>query len=225
MKRLFAIFAAVLAAVALAACGSSGAKADGAGHNAADVMFAQNMITHHRQAIAMAGLAATRASSPKVKELASRIEKAQDPEITTMTGWLNAWHEPTPAPSAAPGMGGMSGMHHGGASTMPMASGTPGGGMSMSGMPMATATPSTTSHPPMAGMMSDEDMTKLAASSGRDFDRMFLTMMIAHHRGAVTMATAEERDGQYGPAKQLATRIRTSQTAEITEMNGLLTTI
>jgi uncharacterized protein (DUF305 family) len=54
---------------------------------------------------------------------------------------------------------------------------------------------------------------------------MFLTMMIAHHRGAVTMATAEERDGQYGPAKQLAIRIRTSQTAEITEMNGLLTTI
>jgi len=95
----------------------------------------------------------------------------------------------------------------------------------MSGMPMA-ASPSMPRGSTMDGMMmSNEDMARLAAATGRAFDRMFLTMMIAHHRGAVTMATAEERDGQYGPAKQLATRIRTSQTAEITEMNGLLTTI
>jgi len=234
MKRLSAIFAGVLAALALAACSSVDAKADGpsvagSDHNTADVTFAQNMIAHHRQAIEMAGLAATRAASPQVKELAGRIEKAQGPEITTMTGWLDSWHEPTTAPSSESGMGGM---HVGTASAMPthsampMHTGTPmSGGTNMSGMPMATATPPTTSGPAMGGMMSDEDMAMLAAASGRDFDRMFLTMMIAHHKGAVTMATAEERDGQYGPARQLATSIRTSQTAEITAMNGLLTTI
>ncbi|WP_241841467.1 DUF305 domain-containing protein [Pseudofrankia sp. BMG5.36] len=108
---------------------------------------------------------------------------------------------------------------------MPMTTGMPmSGGMNMSGMPMATTTP-TASGPSMDGMMSAQDMAKLAAASGRDFDRMFLTMMTAHHNGAVAMATTEERDGRYGPARQLATSIRTSQTAEITEMNGLLAKI
>ncbi|WP_372497075.1 DUF305 domain-containing protein [Streptomyces shenzhenensis] len=41
---------------------------------------------HHRQALEMASLAAGRASSARVKGLATRIEKARDPEITTTTG-------------------------------------------------------------------------------------------------------------------------------------------
>jgi uncharacterized protein (DUF305 family) len=40
-------------------------------HNDQDVMFAQMMIPHHRHAIEMAGLAATRASSAEVKQLAA----------------------------------------------------------------------------------------------------------------------------------------------------------
>jgi uncharacterized protein (DUF305 family) len=38
------------------------------------------------------------------------------------------------------------------------------------------------------GMMSDEDMGALMDASGADFDRMWLTMMIAHHEGAIEMA-------------------------------------
>ena len=56
--------------------------------NDADVMFAQMMIPHHEQAVEMADLAATRASDPEVKELATKIKAAQDPEIQTMKGWL-----------------------------------------------------------------------------------------------------------------------------------------
>ena len=226
MKRLFAIVAAALAAITLAAC-SGAAKADGpsaggSDHNAADVTFVQHMIAHHRQAIEMARLAATRASSPQVKQLATQIEKAQGPEITVMTSWLDRWHEPAALPTAHM----MSGMTTGGASSMPMPSGMPmGGGRGMSGMPMA-ASPSKPRGSTMDGMMmSNEDMARLAAATGRAFDRMFLTMMIAHHRGAVTMATAEERDGKHPPARRLATSIRTSQTAEIGEMNSLLAKI
>lgn len=65
--------------------------------------FAKKMIPHHRQAVAMAEMAFTRASSPQVKSLASRIEAAQAPEIETMTGWLKKWGEDVPSGS----MGGM----------------------------------------------------------------------------------------------------------------------
>ncbi len=73
--------------------------------NQADVEFAQMMIVHHQGALDMARLAAGRAGSPKVAELARRIEAAQQPEIETMTGWLDQWGaEPLAEAGAMPGM-------------------------------------------------------------------------------------------------------------------------
>jgi uncharacterized protein (DUF305 family) len=46
--------------------------------------------------------------------------------------------------------------------------------------------------------------------------------MIEHHTGAVAMAKTELADGTNPAARQLATNIQTSQTAEIAEMRGLL---
>lgn len=99
--------AAVLAAalITLAACGGSDDGDTSAGHNDADVMFAQQMIPHHQQAVEMAELAESRAESQEVKDLAADIEAAQGPEIETMTGWLEEWDEDVPAE-------GMSGMDH-----------------------------------------------------------------------------------------------------------------
>jgi uncharacterized protein (DUF305 family) len=65
-------------------------------HNAADVTFAQDMIPHHQQAVEMSQLAADRAESAEVLELAEEIEGAQAPEITLMTGWLQEWDEDVP---------------------------------------------------------------------------------------------------------------------------------
>lgn len=79
----------------LAAC-STGNDDAAAGHNDADATFALQMIPHHRQAIEMAELAQTRAESQEVKDLAADIEAAQDPEIQTMTGWLESWGEDVP---------------------------------------------------------------------------------------------------------------------------------
>ena len=42
-------------------------------------------------------------------------------------------------------------------------------------------------HHKMAGMATAEQMAALAAAESTDFDRLFLTLMIAHHDGAVTM--------------------------------------
>ncbi|MCX4624628.1 DUF305 domain-containing protein [Streptomyces albogriseolus] len=119
---------AAAAALVLAACGGNGdtgtavtspspttsASVPAGEHNQADVTFAQGMIPHHRQAIVMAGMAETRASSSDVKALASQIKKAQDPEIKTMSAWLTAWGENVPQ-----GMDEMDGMDHGDASSMP----------------------------------------------------------------------------------------------------------
>ena len=74
----------------------------------------------------------------------------------------------------------------------------------------------------MPGMMSDADMTKLKAASGAAFDKQFLTMMIAHHQGAITMSKDELAKGSNSDAKTLAQKIITAQQAEIDTMNGLL---
>ncbi|MBK3639253.1 MULTISPECIES: DUF305 domain-containing protein [Streptomyces] len=196
VRRTALVATAVTAALVLAGCGndsggdsgssghhasaSASASSGAAAHNDQDMAFAQGMIPHHQQALEMARLAAGRASSPQVKDLASRIEKAQDPEIRTMNGWLKSW-----------GMG--------------MSSAMPGMG-----------------HSAMPGMMDAKDMAGLKKMSGKDFDSMFLTMMIEHHKGAVAMAGTEKAKGSYGPAKSMAGDIVDAQTAEITEMNKLL---
>lgn len=110
---------ALTAGLVLAACGSttttnnnrpdmgtaaSASNSASATSNDADVTFTQQMIPHHQQAVVMAALADTRASDPEVKKLAAQIKAAQGPEITTMTGWLNAWGKPAPAASTAHGM-------------------------------------------------------------------------------------------------------------------------
>jgi uncharacterized protein (DUF305 family) len=78
------------------------------------------------------------------------------------------------------------------------------------------------SHANMPGMMSAEDMTALEGASGREFDEMFLTMMIEHHTGAIEMAKTEESDGTYDEAVELATTIQQEQADEIALMEQLL---
>ncbi|MFB7939895.1 DUF305 domain-containing protein [Streptomyces sp. NPDC056049] len=74
----------------------------------------------------------------------------------------------------------------------------------------------------MAGMMSEQDMKKLADAKGKDFDRAFAELMIAHHEGAVKMAQDEQKDGANTEAKALAGEVVRAQTAEITELRKIL---
>ncbi|WP_307854112.1 DUF305 domain-containing protein [Streptomyces tagetis] len=59
---------------------------------------------------------------------------------------------------------------------------------------------------------------ELEGASGAAFDRMFLTMVIAHHEGAVEMAEAELAQGRHGPARAMAEDVVSAQIAEIAEM-------
>ena len=60
----------------------------------------------------MSGLAGTRAASPKVKDIARRIESAQEPEITRMKGFFKDWDVQAPKDSHGE-HGGMAGGHPG----------------------------------------------------------------------------------------------------------------
>lgn len=75
------------------------------------------------------------------------------------------------------------------------------------------------------GMMSHQEMSALDDATGDEAARLFLEGMTIHHDGAVAMATTETRDGQNPDAIALAARIIESQTAEITEMKALLSSL
>lgn len=100
-----------------------------------------------------------------------------------------------------------------GAPTMPAAPGMDHGGMDHGGMPG------------MAGMMSAQDMEALQNADGADASRLFLTQMITHHQGAVTMAQTEITSGAFAPAVALARSIVTGQQKEIDEMQSMLASI
>ena len=88
------------------------------------------------------------------------------------------------------------------------------GGMDMGGMDMGSGG--------MTGMMSQEDMDMLSAANGAEFDSMWLTMMIEHHKGAIEMAQIELADGSNADAKELASTIVDAQQSEISTMESLL---
>jgi uncharacterized protein (DUF305 family) len=80
----------------------------GAGFTVADVRFIQNMIGHHAQAIRMTEMAASRGASPRLLELARKIDISQRDEIALMEQWLTERKQPLPGAahqhSMMPGM-------------------------------------------------------------------------------------------------------------------------
>ncbi|MBT2538459.1 DUF305 domain-containing protein [Arthrobacter sp. ISL-69] len=90
---------------------SSSAPAASAEFNDADTMFAQMMIPHHAQAVAMSETMLKKEGIPAtVTDLATKIKAAQGPEIEKMTGWLQSWGQPTQMPTDMASGHSMSGM-------------------------------------------------------------------------------------------------------------------
>jgi uncharacterized protein (DUF305 family) len=77
----------------------------------------------------------------------------------------------------------------------------------------------------MAGMLTDAELQQLAASRGRDFDRLFLQLMIRHHEGALSMVAdllASPRAAQDVDVNVLANDVENTQMAEIELMLQML---
>ena len=72
------------------------------------------------------------------------------------------------------------------------------------------------------GMDQSDATGDLTGRTGKDFDRQFLTLMIADHRSAVDMAEVEQEQGLNEAAVELSGTIATSQTAEMDEMRAMI---
>jgi len=135
-----------------------------------DVLFMQNMIPHHAQAVELADLVDTRSNLKELVDVAGRIGVTQADEIKFMEDWLKERGEPL-------------------------------------------------------GMASPEDMAKLATLEGTEFDQLWLTLMITHHEGALTMVEdlTDQPGSAYDPVLfEFTNDIINDQTDEIERMSAVL---
>ena len=80
----------------------------------------------------------------------------------------------------------------------------------------------------MPGMLTDVQMKQLDQARGADFDKLFLTFMIQHHRGAVSMVS--DLFGTYGAGQdetvfKFASDVNVDQSTEIERMQKMLATL
>ena len=83
-------------------------------------------------------------------------------------------------------------------------------------------------HAMTAGMLTPEQMTQLEAAKGAEFDRLFLTFMIQHHRGAIAMV--KDLFGTPGAAQdltvfKLARDVNVDQETEVERMAQMLSAL
>ena len=79
----------------------------------------------------------------------------------------------------------------------------------------------------MPGMLTHEQLTRLEQARGAEFDRLFLTLMIQHHEGALTMVRelfSSQGAGQDATIFRFASDVEADQTAEIDRMRSMLAT-
>jgi uncharacterized protein (DUF305 family) len=177
----------------------------------ADVEFMSGMIHHHAQALVMGRLAPTHGASPTIQTLAARIINAQEDEIATMEQWLADRGQPVPeAHLELPNL----------TLYIPEHDSTHAAGH-------APDTAHEASHvvQQMPGMLTPEQIQELDEAQGAEFDRLFLTYMIQHHQGAVTMVHelfAIDGAAQDPATFKLASDIQVDQRTEIDRMERML---
>lgn len=69
----------------------------------------------------------------------------------------------------------------------------------------------------MSGMLSKKELNSLKTSTGNNFNRLFLELMIKHHKGALEMLVLIS-DSENSEAKALAKAIKLAQSKEISIM-------
>ena len=161
--------------------------------------FLRDMQVHHAQAVEMAMLVRDRSDDPQLRQLAYDIAIGQAGQSGRMSGLLNAWDLP-PA-SSRPPMTWMS---------QPVIDGSSGD--HDMGPPDGT----------MPGMATDAQLTELRAATGVEAERLFLTLMIAHHRGGLEMAEAVLARTTVPQVVSLANGVIASQTSDIDAMQAML---
>ena len=169
-----------------------------------DVVFMQDMIVHHQQALDMALLVEARTNRTELGDIAGRIKASQSDEIAFMQGWLRDRDE------------------------LPMSMGTDAHGQDHGAVHENMHAQQHSTMANMAGMATAEEMAELAGSDATGFDRRFLQLMIAHHEGAVEMVEhlLDQPGSAYDPVLyEFVGDVKNDQLVEIERMHALLVTL
>jgi uncharacterized protein (DUF305 family) len=175
------------------------------GDNSVAAGLARDMIDHHAQAVDMATIIQARTKDPAIRTLATDIALTQTNQMGQMQGWLNEWN--LSLGRSGPQMAWMNqdgGMHMGGGSTMD---------------------PSLMRLRPdglMPGMATQAQVNQLRTLPSAEADKLFLQLMIAHHRGGVAMAQTALAETTERVVVRLCRTIVTDQQLEIVQMTQML---
>jgi uncharacterized protein (DUF305 family) len=168
----------------------------------ADIAFMRGMIMHHGQAVEMTALMASRSHNQDLLALGKRISISQTDEMGFMKRWLEDRGIPLSDSTGMDHMAGMAGME-----------------------PMDHMNMNMSSMPAMPGMLTPQQMDALGKAMGPEFDHLFLTGMIQHHTGALTMVKqlfAAPGAGQDPILFDFTSDVDNTQQAEIDIMRHML---
>jgi uncharacterized protein (DUF305 family) len=172
-------------------------------NTSAEAGFARDMQLHHEQAVEMSVIVRDATDDPDIRLLAYDITLAQQQQVGQMFAWLQVWglpqaaSEPSMTWMVRPGRSGTGHDHGAGESAH-----RPG--------------------EPMPGLATDEQMAQLRAATGVEAEKLYLTLMIAHHEGGIEMAEAILDRSTNRVVTGLARGMIAAQQSEIDYMNELL---
>ena len=208
--------------------------------------FIHQMVVHHAMAVVMTRPVARRAIHAELRTMAEAIVNDQAREISMMRGWLKEW-QGMDMPDPVELMEGMGDSMMGGMA--PPSGSATGGAMAGHEGHLPNATPSPTRQAAIAGsagqmgstaggMMPDMMMSPmgmmmsmmgmmmmsmdLSALPPNRMEAVFMSQMVPHHEGALTMAALVHDRTTRPELHTLADAITSSQTAEIAQMNTWL---
>jgi uncharacterized protein (DUF305 family) len=167
----------------------------------AEAGFARDMQEHHLQGVELAMIIRDLTDDDAVRLLGYDIATTQAQQAGQLYGWLTEWDlsqagpEPSMTWMTRPGRSSDTHEHVEGAHT-------PG--------------------EPMPGLATDAQIAELKAATGVEAERQFLTLMIAHHLGAVEMAEAVQDRAGNTSVLGFANSVIISQEAEIILMEDML---
>jgi uncharacterized protein (DUF305 family) len=172
-------------------------------NTSAEAGFARDMQVHHDQGVELSLIVRDRTDDEATRLLAYDIATTQGQQSGQMFGWLSAWGLPQAAPE--PSMTWM---------TRP--------GRGAGGHEHSASDPAHAPGEPMPGLATPEQVASLKAAHGVEAERIFLTLMIAHHQGALDMGEAVLDRATNTTVLAFATGVVASQKSEINLMESML---
>jgi uncharacterized protein (DUF305 family) len=165
----------------------------------AEAGFARDMQVHHIQGVEMAMIVRDGTDDEAVRLLAYDIATTQGHQAGQLYGWLTEW-----------------GLRQAGRQP-PMTWMMPSDPSGEEGDHAAHAMGAL-----MPGMATSAQMAALAVASGVEAERLFLSLMIAHHQGALDMAEAVIVRSTHPGVRTFADAVLLSQASEIDLMTRML---